>query len=129
MTTGSGCNFRSDGGRASIPMNVETITSPAIADDVMYVGSGQLLTAFSVIDGTDYFTAVPLGSRVTGSPIVAGDIVYTSTSGRELFALDRHTGEILWRVKADGIVDAPVAVIDDAVFVLTADGKLIALGG
>ena len=123
------CQFRTSGGVATVPMNVQTITSPAIDGDNLYVGSGQLFTASSVVDGTATFSSVDLGSQVSSSPVIADGIIYVGTAGGTLFALDQTDGTVLWRFDTGTAIDAPVAVIDDAVFLFTGDGRLIALGG
>ena len=125
MTTG--CGLRVDGGQAAIQMNVEVVTSPALLDDTLYVGSNLLLAGFSVIDGSEVM-GTNLGSQITGSPVIAGDIIYVGTADGLVHAIDRETGQSLWQFDTGEAIDAPVAVIDDAVFVLTSAGRLIAIG-
>jgi outer membrane protein assembly factor BamB len=126
MTTG--CALRTDGGQAAIQMSVETVTSPAIVGDTMYIGSNLLLAGFSVMDGKETM-GLNLDGQITGSPVVADDIIYAGTSNGLLYAVDRLSGEELWVFDTGEAIDAPVAVIDGAVFVLTSAGNLIAIGG
>jgi outer membrane protein assembly factor BamB len=124
------CQLRADGGQVALQMGVQTVTSPAVLDDVMYIGSGLLIAAFDTFSGEEAFpsSSVFTGAQVLGSPIIAGDVVYAGSSDQFVYAVDRTSWDELWKYDTGGIVAAPVAVVDDAVFVLNRSGKLIALG-
>jgi outer membrane protein assembly factor BamB len=79
--------------------------------------------------------AVHLGDLILSSPVVAGDLVYVGSvspsiaAGGALHALDRQTGEEVWRAaldRGDGILSTP-AVVDGVVYVATHDGVVLAV--
>ncbi len=68
------------------------------------------------------------------TPIVVGGIMYVSTAGDDVVALDAATGAIRWRYRhvlekkpCCGIANRGVAVSGERVFIATADARLIAL--
>jgi outer membrane protein assembly factor BamB len=61
--------------------------------------------------------AVELGDEVSGSPAIAGDLVFVGSVDGSLRALDVNTGEERWREKtAFGIYSSP-AIAGDMVLV------------
>lgn len=59
------------------------------------------------------------------SPALAGDRVFVGI-GRELVALDRASGQVVWRAEAGGRVDSSPLVVGDAVYVGSDDRSFYA---
>lgn len=60
-------------------------------------------------------------------PAVDGDVIYTSDSKGQVFAVNRTTGKSIWRVKLDEPVSAGVGVGNGILLLGTYDAEVIAL--
>lgn len=85
-------------------------TPPVLGPDRVYVGvysssgAGSAgIQSFRRADGTLGWHNLPNGGTVT-APAIAGDTVYmwSQTLDREVFALDRNSGEVRWRGERTG---------------------------
>jgi len=97
------------------------VSSPAVADGIVFVGSG---------DGNVYAIDQPTGDliwnftvdsaedmRVDSSPAVADGMVFVGSNNGRLYALAEATGEPLWVFNAsDGINSSPVVVDGMVIF-------------
>jgi hypothetical protein len=108
--------------------------SPAVADGVVYVGSGNGYYAFNASDGSNrwYFTS-PYSPRwrtgyVYSSPVVAGNIVYFGSSDSYVFALNASNGSLVWSYRTGDFVFGSPAIANGIVYVGSFDGKIYALG-
>ncbi|TDC68245.1 PQQ-binding-like beta-propeller repeat protein, partial [Streptomyces hainanensis] len=103
-------------------------SSPAVADGVVYVGSGDGgLYAVDAASGTEVWRFAT-DDVVTTSPAVAGGVAYVSGSTR-LYAVDAGTGQERWRFEAgdsDTVVSSPT-VADEVVYVGGQFGGLYAV--
>lgn len=61
-------------------------------------------------------------------PILVDDVVYTGTSGNQLYALDAITGEEIWSFTSRGSLFRSPTVVDDTVYVATEDNHVHAIG-
>jgi outer membrane protein assembly factor BamB len=82
--------------------NGPLISSPAVADGVVYVGSNDgNLYALRASDGVrlwHYSTSGP----VTSSPAVANGVVYFASEDGGVYAVDTQTGVLRWRFATEG---------------------------
>ena len=110
------------------------LSSPAIANGVVYVGSGGLETsgkiyALNAKSGTKLWSYDP-GTTVVSSPAVANGVVYVGSGFQnypsKLYALNAQTGAKLWSYTARNAVDSSPAVVNGVVFIGSEDGNLYA---
>lgn len=120
---------------AEAPMDVGS----AVSDGVVYIPAGRFMNARRLSSsatagssGDDLFlwppSAVTGEVKITGDPVVAGETLYFGDQEGTLFAVDRMTGDELWRWKTNGAISAAPAVIDGVVFVASEDGTVSAVG-
>lgn len=108
-------------------MRGEVLTSPAVADDRVVVGSSAgKVYAFNASDGSRVWES-PTGSPVFSAPSIADGIVYIGDDSGKLHALEFSSGESLWSVQLDGKVRSSPALGDNAVYVTTELGILYAI--
>lgn len=111
------------------------LSSPAIVDGVVYVGSSD-----GNVYAVDAATGVAKWSFATGdvvhaSPAVVNNVVYVGSWDSYFYALDARTGELKWKFKAgdDPAIHNQVgfqssaAVVDGVVYVGCRDGHIYAL--
>ena len=102
-------------------------SSPAIVNDVVYVGSGDgNLYALDAGTGTllwNYTT----GNFVYSSPAIVNDVVYVGSSDDRLYALDAGTGALLWSYSTGSDIESSPSVTDGMVYVGSDDHNLYAL--
>ncbi|MGE3796819.1 MAG: PQQ-binding-like beta-propeller repeat protein [Thermomicrobiales bacterium] len=105
------------------------ISAPALVGSTIYVTSGtepesDLENQGSVIaidagTGSERWR-FPTTHAASGTPAVAGGIVYAGDAGGNVYALDARTGEELWRRELETAWVSPPLVVEDTVFVATA---------
>lgn len=106
------------------------ITTPAIVDSMVYMGTSDALFihALNLETGEEIWRADSLGANWP-SPVVAGDVLYSGNYRGEVFALDRHTGEKLWAFRT-GFDNIATAVAKDGLVYSGSDaGYMYALSG
>lgn len=82
-----------------------TMTSPAVARGIVYLGINRPsaeLWAFDAATGATIWQVGASLSNIVGSPVVAGDVVYVTTTEDQILALDAATGARLWDAKPNG---------------------------
>lgn len=80
----------------------EVISSPAIVNGVVYVGSNDgNLYAVDQQTGSQKWK-FPTGARVTSSPAVANGLVYFSSYDGNFYAIDAATGKLQWKFRNAG---------------------------
>ena len=104
-------------------------TSPAIANGLVYIGSNTTWTVTALDASTGqpawiYWNAGPVES----SPAVANGVVYVGSDYGNVYALDAHTGALVW-VYAIGtaVGSSSPAVANGVVYVGCTDGNVYAL--
>ncbi|SEF18673.1 PQQ-binding-like beta-propeller repeat protein [Jiangella alba] len=84
--------------------------SPTIVDGIVYAGTrdenGDGNAALHAVDLAtgERLWEYPVPSSIVGTPAVLGDTVFVGTLRAQLFAVDRHTGELVWQRDTE---DAP----------------------
>lgn len=111
----------------SMPMNTYLIASPAIVGDVLYVGNyasavvainwKNLTTEWSYKDSSKDF---PYHS----SAAVTEEFVVVGGRDKQVHCIDRKTGKKVWTYQTRGRVDGSPAIVEDRVFIGSADGNL-----
>ena len=94
-------------------------SSPTVVDSVLYIaGPDGFLHAIAVGSGEEVWK-FETGSRISPSPTVAHDLVFIGESyesyGR-YFALDRHSGEVVWSRADFGDVWIAAVEVDGLMF-------------
>ena len=107
--------------------NVGFVSSPAIADGVVYVGSEDgRLYALDAATGQEKWSFKTDG-EVYSSPAVAGGMVYVGSGDERLYALDARTGQEKWTFQTDDGVYSSPAVAGGMIYIGSFDGRLYAL--
>jgi outer membrane protein assembly factor BamB len=107
----------------ALGFNVRSVSSPSIAGDYAYVGSGKNLYSVDLINHTVQWTFATNGD-VVSSPAVAGGVVYVGSEDGHLYAVDRATGTLLWDYTTRGVVSSSPAVANGLLYVGSMDGNL-----
>src|ERR1700688_504970 len=82
-------------------------SSPAVADNAVYVGSGDgNVYAWNATTGAALWT-FNTGAAVDSSPTVSNGIVYVGSNNGQLYALNASTGVKIWSFTVGGPVDSP----------------------
>jgi len=124
----------SSGGAPSANMTAWSYTtvqavfsSPAVADDMLYVGSvDNKVYALNASTGAIVWNYTT-GSFVYSSPTVAGGIVYIGSHDNIIYALNAANGVLVWNCTTGGDVYSSPTVADGRVYVGSADRKVYAL--
>ena len=112
------------------------VSSPVVADGVIYVGSvspslaaGGALHALDLKSGDEIWrTALDRGDGILATPAVADGVVYVATYDGVVLAVEAATGHETWRA----LLDAPVyyaapAVEGGLLYLVDIEGRLYAL--
>src|SRR5579863_7600380 len=104
----------------------ETFSSPAVANGVVYVGSGDNVYALNSRTGAQLWSYAT-GNAVFSSPAVADGVVYIGSEDYNVYALDAKTGAKLWSYDTGYYVESSPTVANGAVFVFGDNGNIYAL--
>ncbi|WP_205628377.1 PQQ-binding-like beta-propeller repeat protein [Haloprofundus marisrubri] len=102
----------------------ESKSTPAVADDRVFVNSRDGLHAVDATDGSTLFTVGDAADE-WGTPAVGGDTVYAMAyrdGADELLAIDAADGSVRWRKSAGAMRSVPPVVTPNAVYVGTDAG-------
>lgn len=67
------------------------------------------------------------GAKILSSPLVHGETVYIASSDRNLYAVNRSTGELRWKFDGGGPLSSSPAYLDGTVYINSLDGNLYAV--
>lgn len=113
----------------NVPMESYLIASPAIVDDMLYVGShGGAVSAVNWKSGEILWNyrgkrALPFHA----SAAVSDELVLVGSHDKNMHAIDRLTGEGRWAFPTKARIDCSAAVVDQRVFFGSGDGNLYGL--
>jgi outer membrane protein assembly factor BamB/tetratricopeptide (TPR) repeat protein len=116
----------------------ELTLRPAVHDGIVYQPGTRGVTAYDPAAAPEdrlLWGPAPvnegtvLAPPVRGSPAVAGGLVYFGAQNGYVYALDRQTGELVWKWHEGVPISASPTVTDGVVYVATTDGQVIAIGG
>jgi outer membrane protein assembly factor BamB len=101
-------------------------SSPAVVDDVVFVGSGDSkVYALNASDGSVVWSYTT-GDYVWSSPAVVDGVVFVGSGDSKVYALNASDGSVVWSYTAGSYVFSSPAVVDGVVFVGSGDGKVYA---
>lgn len=113
----------------SVEMESHLIASPAIVDDMLYIGShagdvsavnwktGDLIWRYNGDRDLPYHA----------SAAVTDDLVLVGSHDKNMHAIDRATGKARWVVPTKARIESSAAVVDSRVFFGSGDGNLYGL--
>lgn len=113
----------------NVPMESYLIASPAIVDEMLYVGShGGAVSAVNWQSGKIQWNyrgkrAMPFHA----SAAVTDDLVFVGSHDKKMHAIDRLTGKGRWVFPTKARIDCSAAVVDERVFFGSADGNIYGL--
>ena len=103
------------------------LSSPAVANDTVYVGSGDnSVYAIDASDGTTRWT-LDTGGRVYSPPAVANGTVYVGSGDRWVYAIDASDGTTQWTLNTGNPVVSSPAVANGTVYVGSYDNSVYAI--
>jgi outer membrane protein assembly factor BamB/chitodextrinase len=103
----------------------ETISSPVVADDYVYIGTENRIVALHETLNGMFLWQYPTSAPVEATPAVMNGIVYGASTDGWLFALDAGSGDLLWSKDIGAGFSSP-AVTNNTVYIGTEDGALMA---
>ncbi len=110
--------------------NLIKISSPAVANGVVYVSAGYPVQKLYAIDAANgnlkwQVTFGQVGDwNYLSSPVVAGDKVIIGTTTGKLVVLDAATGTSLYEYQTGGAIISSPAVASGMIYVASTDGYL-----
>lgn len=102
---------------------------PAIDEEgTVYVGSydGDVV-ALNAESGTVQWKDVVTAGRVVGGPVVAGDLLLVPSSDRQLYAVQKSNGRLVWTFESERPIWASPRVNGDVIYLAGLDHHLYAL--
>ena len=101
-------------------------SSPIVADDTLYVGSGKKLVAVDLQSRQKLWEFEAEGV-IRSSPALVDTTIYVGSEDSRLYAVDAATGEKLWDILTGGKITSSPAVADGTVYIGSHDGNLYAI--
>ncbi len=101
-------------------------SSPAVVDDVLYVGGNFKLFALDTQSGKALWTS-PLTGPANSSPAVADDLLFLGLLDGRVIALNRHSGKLKWEFKTGNYIICSPTVVDGLLYIGSADRNFYAL--
>jgi eukaryotic-like serine/threonine-protein kinase len=101
-------------------------SSPTVANGLVYVGSGNRLSAFNAANGTLLWSTATDGLIYYSSPAVAHGLVYIGSQDGKLSAFNASNGILLWSVAAGNAITSSPTIAGGIVYIGSQDGKLSA---
>lgn len=119
--------------RAPAPIGtgrVGRVSSPAVADGRVFVGSADGSLYALDADSGEVRWRFAAGSPVSTSPAVVAGVVYFGNDDGTLFAVRTDTGSLVWSAKVGRWLDeSSPAVVGGRVFIVSESRVLVALDG
>jgi hypothetical protein len=112
----------------SFTTGAAVLSSPAVANGTVYVGSDDNNTyALNANNGTKLWSFTT-GNEVLSSPAVANGVVYVGSEDSSLYALNATTGKVTWNYTTGNEVLSSPAVANGTVYVGSYDDNAYAIG-
>jgi outer membrane protein assembly factor BamB len=105
----------------------EEITALALAGDKLVASTDVMVVAYGR-DSLEVQWSNQLLNGLTGGVSMGANSIYLPTTGRELIALDRATGEVQWTLPLDEVPQVAPAVTNDRLYLSTRGGSITAIG-
>lgn len=107
--------------------NGNVFSSPAIANDVVYIGSeDKNIYAINAHLGTRIWK-YQTNDNVSATPSIANGIVYVGSVDKNIYALSAENGEFIWKYLTDGPIYDSSIVANGIVYTGSSDGNIYAL--
>jgi len=103
-----------------------SISSPTLAGDILYAGSGNKLVAVDLQSHQKCWEFEAEGV-ISSSPALVDDTIYVGSEDGRLYAVDTTAGEKLWDILTGGKITSSPAVADGTVYISSHDGNLYAI--
>jgi len=113
--------------RWSFPTGGGALSSPAVANGVVYVGSFDNVYALNASTGAKLWSFTTGFGGVGSSPAVANGVVYVGSFDNNVYALNASTGAKLWSFTTGSAVSSSPAVANGVVYVGSDDNNVYAL--
>jgi outer membrane protein assembly factor BamB len=110
------------------PLDGITEASPAVAYGLVYIPADKNAYALNATDGSVEWSFPVNGEGSISSPAVADGKVFFGLDNGFIYALDAHTGSLIWDCKTGGAVQSSPAISNGLLFVGSDDGYLYAIG-
>ena len=107
-------------------LGTNTLSSPTVADGVIYMGAHFRVIALEADTG-DLIWERDATGPVHSSPAVAGDSLYLGFLDHRIMAMNRSDGQTRWQVKTEDAVSASPTVSKGIVYIGGWDGITYAL--
>ena len=108
--------------------NGAVFSSPAIANDIAYIGSEgpNQLYALNSTNGIAIWN-VTFGAAVTASPAIANNRVYINAKDNNTYAFNATNGTQIWNFTATGEIESSPTIVNDINYFQSDGGQLYAL--
>ncbi len=109
-----------------LTLDKPVFSSPIVAGDTLYVGSGNKLVAVD-LQSHQKLWEFETGGTVRSSPALVDTTIYVGSEDGRLYAVDAVTGEKLWDILTGGKITSSPAVANGTVYISSHDGNLYAI--
>ena len=110
----------------------EIVGGPLIDGENLYIGAGDgILRSYDLDFSNQQVTfnddwEYEVDGEIWSTPIIHDDILIITSLDHHVYALNKNTGELLWKAKTGGAVAATPVIKEDTVFVGSFDGVFYA---
>ena len=101
-------------------------SSPSIANDTLYTGTGNNLVAVDLQNRQKLWEFVT-GGTVISSPVVSNTTIYVGSQDGCLYAVRASTGEKIWEFKTGDRITSSPALADGTIYLASHDGNIYAI--
>jgi len=97
--------------------------TPLIESQTAIVPAGRVLHAVDLSDKTDKWTFEAVGT-LRASPVLYSSLVYIGSDDKNVYAIDKYTGELEWSLKLDAVIGTSPAVSGNVLVIGTEAGTV-----
>lgn len=110
----------------AVDMNDYLIASPAVVDDLLYVGShGGVVSALNWKTGRmEWRYEGKRQMSIRASAVATEDLILVGSHDKVMHAIDRQTGKARWTFPTKARIECSAAVVDSRVFFGSGDGNI-----
>ncbi|MCP4360481.1 MAG: PQQ-binding-like beta-propeller repeat protein [Chloroflexi bacterium] len=106
--------------------NKRSLSQPAVDGDRLFVGFRYGLSVLDGRSGQPIWT-FPTSRAISAPPLILGDVVYVSCEDHHLYALDKMTGDELWRLEMGRRINISPVLTPSCLLVVDRGGQVVAL--
>jgi eukaryotic-like serine/threonine-protein kinase len=110
----------------SLQLGMSSTSSPTIAGNNLYIGVDNKVVCVDLTNQSKRWEAT-MGGYISGTPLVAGNLVYATNENGHLYIFDSSSGEQIKDVAIGGTISSSPAISGSTVFVSSSDGHLYAV--